>query len=117
MERLKGVHKKLECLSLASLSRLVYCLWVRRRCFEDSGHFSVLYYKPITIINDDSSITNYLETSLIDDARVIIYDCHMFIVQAPGLTNIKLGYNALHGTHTLAYYEQSYITYGKCFIT
>ncbi len=44
-----------------------------------------LYYKPITIINDDSSVINKLETSLIDDARAIIYDRHMFIVQATGL--------------------------------
>ncbi len=41
-----------------------------------------LYYKPITIVTDDSSIVNKLETSLTDDARVIIYDHHMFIVQA-----------------------------------
>ncbi len=41
-----------------------------------------LYYKPITIVNDYSSIVNKLQTSLIDDARVIIYDRHMFIVQA-----------------------------------
>jgi hypothetical protein len=41
-----------------------------------------LYYKPITIVNDDSSIVNKLETSLIDDARVIIHDHHMFIVLA-----------------------------------
>ncbi len=41
-----------------------------------------LYYKPITIVNDDSSIINKLEASLTDDARVIIYDHHMFIVQA-----------------------------------
>ncbi len=41
-----------------------------------------LYYKPITIVNDDSSIVNKLETSLIDNARVIIYDRHMFIVLA-----------------------------------
>jgi hypothetical protein len=46
--------------------------------------YSGLYYKPIMIVNDDSSIINKLETSLIDDARVIIYDCHMFIVQATG---------------------------------
>jgi hypothetical protein len=43
------------------------------------------YYKPITIINDDSSIVNKLEPSLTDDARVIIYNHHMFIVQATGL--------------------------------
>ncbi len=42
---------------------------------------SGLYYKPITIVNDDSSVNNKLETSLIDDARGIIYDRHMFIVQ------------------------------------
>ncbi len=36
----------------------------------------------MTIINDDSRVINKLEASLTDDARVIIYDCHMFIVQA-----------------------------------
>ncbi len=41
-----------------------------------------LYYKPMTIINDDSWVINKLETSLTDDARVVIYNCHMFIVQA-----------------------------------
>jgi hypothetical protein len=42
----------------------------------------VLYNKLIMIVNDDSSIVKKLETSLIDDARVVIYDRHMFIVQA-----------------------------------
>jgi hypothetical protein len=41
-----------------------------------------LFYKPITIVNDESSIVNKLEASLTDDARVIIYDHHMFTVQA-----------------------------------
>ncbi len=36
----------------------------------------------MTIINDDSRVVNKLEASLTDDARVVIYDCHMFIVQA-----------------------------------
>ncbi len=45
-----------------------------------------LYYKPMTIINDDSRVVNKLEASLTDDARVIIYDCHMFIVQAADYT-------------------------------
>ncbi len=43
---------------------------------------SGLYYKPMTIINDDSRVVNKLEASLTDDARVVIYDHHMFIVQA-----------------------------------
>jgi hypothetical protein len=34
------------------------------------------------IVNDDSRVVNKLETSLTDDARVIIYDRHMFILQA-----------------------------------
>ncbi len=37
------------------------------------------------IMNDDSSIVNKLGASLTDDARVVIYDCHMFIVQATGI--------------------------------
>ncbi len=41
-----------------------------------------LYYKPIMIVNDDSSIVNLHETSLIDNARVVIYNCHVFTVQA-----------------------------------
>ncbi len=42
------------------------------------------------IVNDDSTVVNKLETSLTDDARVVIYDRHMFIVQAPKLwTNVK----------------------------
>ncbi len=44
--------------------------------------FSGLYYKPITIVNDDSSVINKLEASVIDNARVIIYDHHVFIVKA-----------------------------------
>ncbi len=44
-----------------------------------------LYYKPMTIVNDDSRVINKLEASLTDGARVIIYDHHMFIVQATAL--------------------------------
>ncbi len=36
----------------------------------------------MTIINDDSKAINKLEASLADDARVVIYNRHMFIVQA-----------------------------------
>ncbi len=42
----------------------------------------------MTIVNDDSRVINKLESSLNDDARVVIYDRHLFIVQATGL--IKL---------------------------
>jgi hypothetical protein len=36
------------------------------------------------ILNDDSRVINKLEASLTNDARVIIYDHQMFIVQATG---------------------------------
>jgi hypothetical protein len=44
--------------------------------------YSGLYYKPMMIVNDDSRVINKLEASHTDNERVIIYDCHMFIVQA-----------------------------------
>ncbi len=47
--------------------------------------YSSPYYKPMTIVNDDSRVIIKLETSLTDDARVIIYNLHMFIVQATGV--------------------------------
>ncbi len=36
----------------------------------------------MTIVNDNSKVINKLEASLTDDARVVIYDRHMFIVPA-----------------------------------
>jgi hypothetical protein len=38
----------------------------------------------MTFVNDDSRVINKLEAPLTDDARVFIYDRHMFIVQATG---------------------------------
>ncbi len=43
---------------------------------------SGLYYKPMSIVNDDSRFINKLETSLTDEARVVIYNRHLFIVHA-----------------------------------
>jgi hypothetical protein len=51
---------------------------------------SGLYNKPITIVNNDSSIVNKLEASLTDDAGVVIYDCHMFIVQATDCSRCQI---------------------------
>jgi hypothetical protein len=44
----------------------------------------------MTIVNEDSRVVTNLETSLTDDARVIIYDHQMFIVQAPGWVSFKV---------------------------
>ena len=46
---------------------------------------SDLYYKHVTIVNYTSSGINKLKALLNDNARVVIYDHHMFIVQATGL--------------------------------
>jgi hypothetical protein len=44
-----------------------------------------LYYKPMMIVDDDFRVVNNLEASLTDDARVVVYNRHMFIVQATGV--------------------------------
>ncbi len=66
---------KLECLCLAITfqSSLTF-----------AGNTRGMYYKRMMIVNDDSRVVNKLEASLTDDVRVIIYDHHMFIVQATG---------------------------------
>ena len=43
-----------------------------------------MYYKDITIVNDDSTIVNKFGASLTDAYRVIIYNQHVFIVKASG---------------------------------
>ncbi len=48
----------------------------------------------MTIVNDDSRVITKPETSLTDDARVIIYDHHMFRVQA---TDFKVKFGILVG--------------------
>ncbi len=40
--------------------------------------------RQVTIVNDDSRVVTKLATSRTDDARVVIYDFHMFLVQATG---------------------------------
>ncbi len=59
---------------------------------------SGLYYKPMTIVNDNSRVINKLETSLTDDARVVIYDRHKFIVQATDVMNFMANFFQFSGT-------------------
>jgi hypothetical protein len=51
-----------------------------------------LYYEHISIVNYNSSTINKLGASLPDDARVVIYNDHMFMVQATGGRNWQLIY-------------------------
>ncbi len=63
---------------MQALHKLTLSYYIIKKRLESGG----LYYKPMMIINDDSSVVNELEASLTDDDRVVIYDRHMFIVQA-----------------------------------
>jgi hypothetical protein len=42
----------------------------------------------MTIVNDNSRVVTKLETILTDDARVVIYNRHMFIEQATSAKQI-----------------------------
>ncbi len=45
-------------------------------------HHCGLYYKHITIVDYNSSIVNKLGASITHDAWAVLYDRHMFILQA-----------------------------------
>ena len=54
------------------------------------------------IVNDNSRVINKVEAWLTDDTRVVIYDRHMFIVQATGVSvwkkfkvNLQMNQNKL----------------------
>jgi len=65
---------------------------------ETSG----LYYKHVMIINDDSRVVSKWRFKLIDDARAIIYDRNMFIMQATGHQSLRQGTTYLT-THSNLY--------------
>ncbi len=75
MEQLKGA-------SFAAFTDIPF-----GKCFTLCG----LYYKHVTVKNYASSGVSKLKASLNDDARVVIYDPHMFIVQATDW-DINLGW-------------------------
>jgi hypothetical protein len=85
----QSLKKKFLSLSLIlCLNKLeCSCLILKARWQGESlhmGKISGLDYKPMMIVNDDSRVVNKLEASLTEDARVIIYDHHMFLGQATG---------------------------------
>ncbi len=68
------------------------------------GNISDLYCKPMTIVKDNSRVINKLEASLTDDARVVIYNHHMSIVQAKGVYHrVEYLKSALTCSQTLDY--------------
>ncbi len=42
----------------------------------------------MTIVNGNSRVVTKFETLLNDDARVVIYNCHRFIIQASGASSL-----------------------------
>ncbi len=71
-------------LTFAMLSVIKLSVVIPRASLPNTttSNINGLYYKHMTIVNYASIIVNKLGASLTDDARVIIYDRHMFIVQA-----------------------------------
>ncbi len=68
----------------------------------------------MTIVNDNSRVINKLEASLTDDARVVIYDCQMFIVQATDAREVQALYSTQSLAKELVLYSQKnifFITY------
>jgi hypothetical protein len=65
---------------MASLTRKNKITILNKKLKKNSG----LYYKHMTIVNDNARVINKFEASITDNARVIIYDRHMFIEQATG---------------------------------
>ncbi len=55
---------------------------IRWKSLKSHLHVCGLYYKHVMIVNYASSGVNKLKASLNDDARVVIYNRHMFIIQA-----------------------------------
>jgi hypothetical protein len=73
------------------------------------------------IINDDTSVGNKFEPSLTDDTRAVIYDRHMFIVQATGVAaspaNIRQGRKGQKVRNTILFLKivnnkKSFVTRG-----
>jgi len=62
---------------------------------------SGLYYKHVTIVNDNSSIVSKWSFKLIDDPRVIIYDHHRFIIQATDVIVKKISSSLALSTNKL----------------
>ncbi len=60
--------------------------------FNTSG----LYYKHMPIVNYASSVINKIEALLTDDAWVVIYDRHVFIVHATADGQKLLCFNELY---------------------
>ncbi len=52
------------------------------------------------IVNNESRVIDKLEASHTDDARVVIYDCHMFIVQVTRRQSSNLYLNVVHLINT-----------------
>jgi hypothetical protein len=79
------IFDKLESnqIKLGRFLKKTFSMWMLLNHFA-----SGLYYKHVTIVNYASSSVNKLRASLHDDARVVIYDHHMFRVQSTGI--IKL---------------------------
>ncbi len=65
-----------------------------------SSESSGLYYKHMVIVYDNSSIVSKWSSKLTDNARIVIYNRNMFVIQATGAGNwASRNMAALIGSH------------------
>ncbi len=69
------------------------------------------------IVNFDSTVVNKFGASLTDDTRDVIYDCHMFIVQATGANDISNQTSYVASTVTYRIKNQLIEIRGQCYET
>ncbi len=65
-----------------TINSLAYQIESKNKFIRSAPVFSGLYYKLTTIVNYASSVISEQSFQLIDHARVVIYDRHVFIAQA-----------------------------------
>ncbi len=124
-----NVLNKLECLSLASFSVLVWCMWVRPGTYSRVEHLKVLSSGRLRQTLADSG---RLRQTLADSGRLRQTPADSGrlrqtpadsadsgrLRQTPALlTHIGPRWRGLAWTNTLAYYKHLYITNIKSFIT
>ncbi len=66
-----------------------------------------LYYKHVTIVNDNSSAVRMWSFKLSDDPSVVIYNFHGFIIQA-------IGFNVNSDFDNIWWFEVQHFDYLKC---
>ncbi len=92
--------QRTQCLSMTVINLSTLSVIVSFSTFSGGEFGHGLYYKHMTIVNDDYSGVSEQSIQLIDDTRGVIYNRRMFIIQATDLV-VFLPYGCMLCGHTL----------------